>query len=142
MSLSLKTEDPKIDIIALFSKDADTKPVEGEVPPSVFHEFESDMNGALSRIAPIDPNLPRGIGMREMFTDPAAWVQLVGETYADYVNLDPATGLPTMRAWTTVPARPVPGPEPRVRPARTGEDRATVLSEVNQRHYTYKYIDT
>ena len=118
--MSLKTEDPKVDIIALFSKDADTKPEEGEVPPSVFHEFENNVNGALAKIAPTDPNLPRGLGMRALFTDPEVWIELAGETRAGYVNLDPTTGLPTMTAWTTVPGRPEPGPEPKLRPKKDG----------------------
>ena len=91
MSLSLKAEDPKAGITALFPKDADTKPVEGEVPPSAFHEFESNMSGALARIAPTGPSLPRGTGMREMLTDPAA------SHPSDELKIGSFTGIPAGR---------------------------------------------
>ena len=101
--MSLKTEDPKIDIFALFPKGAGTSLVEGEAPPSARHEFESHMSAALAKIAPTDPNLPRRIGMREIFTDEPTWIELAGETYADYVNLDPSSNLPTVTVWPALP---------------------------------------
>ena len=104
--MSLKTEDSKIDIFALFPKDADTNPVEGEVPPSACHELEKHMSAALAKIAPTDPNLPQRIGMREIFTDEPAWAELAGEACAGYTSLDPATSRPAVMEWATARGRP------------------------------------
>ena len=82
--MSLKTEEPAVDVLALFPKDADTKPKVGEIQPSDFFKFEADMNSALSKIAPIDANVPRRLGMRQFFTEETEWKALAGKTFADY----------------------------------------------------------
>ena len=67
--MSLKTEEPAVDVLALFPKDADTKPKVGEIQPSGFFKFEADMSCALSKIAPIGANVPRRLGMRQLFAE-------------------------------------------------------------------------
>ena len=104
--MSLKAEDPKAGITALFPKGAGAKPEEGEAPPSAFHEPESNMSGALAKIAPAGPNLPRRTGMREIFTGPVKWAELAGETCAGCASLGPATSLPAVAARAAAPARP------------------------------------
>ena len=74
--MSLKTEEPTVDVLALFPKDADTKPKVGEIQPSDFFKFEADMNSALSKIAPIDANAPRRLGMRQLFAEETEWKAL------------------------------------------------------------------
>ena len=71
--MSPKTEEPTVDVLALFPKDADTKPKVGEIQPSDFFKFEADMSSALSKIAPIDANVPRRLGMRQLFAEDPRW---------------------------------------------------------------------
>ena len=70
--MPFKAGGPKAGMAALFPKGAGAKPEEGEVPPSAFHELGNSASGALAKVAPADPNLPRGIGMRAVLTGPAA----------------------------------------------------------------------
>ena len=58
-NMSLKTEEPTVNVLDLFPKDADTKPKVGEIQPSDFFKFEADMSCALSKIAPIGASVPR-----------------------------------------------------------------------------------
>ena len=74
--MSLKTEEPTVNVLDLFPKDADTKPKVGEIQPSDFFKFEADMNSALSKIAPIDANVPRRLGMRQLFAEETEWKAL------------------------------------------------------------------
>ena len=67
--MSLKTEEPTVNVLDLFPKDADTKPKVGEIQPSDFFKFEADMNSALSKIAPIGASAPRRLGMRQFFKE-------------------------------------------------------------------------
>ena len=114
--MSLKTEEPTVNVLDLFPKDADTKPKVGEIRPSDFFKFEADMNCALSKIAPIDPTVPRRLGCRQFFTDETEWKALAGRTFPDYNDYNTVAGRPTMKAWPTLPKRPDPGPEPRLQP--------------------------
>ena len=82
--MSLKTEEPTVNVLDLFPKDADTKPKVGEIQPSDFFKFEADMNSALSKIAPIDASVPRRLGMRQLFTEETEWKALAGKFFADY----------------------------------------------------------
>ena len=74
--MSLKTEEPTVDVLDLFPKGADTKPKVGEIQPSDFFKFEADMSSALSKIAPIDANVPRRLGMRQLFAEETEWKAL------------------------------------------------------------------
>ena len=104
--MSLKTEEPTVDVLALFPKDADTKPKVGEIQPSNFFKFEANMNSALSKTAPIDANVPRRLGMRQLFAEETEWKALAGETFADYSECGSATGRPAVKPWPTLPKRP------------------------------------
>ena len=132
--MSLKAEEPTVDVLDLFPKGADTKPKEGEIQPSDFFKFEADMNCALSKIAPIDPTVPRRVGMRQLFTEETEWKSLAGNTFPDYNDYDPSTGRPKMKAWPTLPKRPDPGAEPRFRPPGENEDLSAVMAKLNQLH--------
>ena len=132
--MSLKTEEPTVDVLALFPKDADTKPKVGEIQPSDFFKFEADMSSALSKIAPIDANVPRRLGMRQLFAEETEWKALAGETFADYSEYDSTTGRPTMKPWPTLPKRPDPGAEPRFQPPGEGEDLSAAMAKLSQLH--------
>ena len=40
--------------------------------------------------------------------------------------------IPIMKEWATPPGRPSPGPEPRLRPLREGEDAGAAMAELSQ----------
>ena len=65
--MSLKTEEPTVDVLDLFPKGADTKPKEGEIQPSEFFKFEAGMSCALSKIPPASAAAPRRAGLRQLF---------------------------------------------------------------------------
>ena len=79
-------------------RSADTKPKVGEIRPSDFFKFEADMNCALSKIATIDPTVPRRLGCRQFFTEEAEWKALAGETFPGYNGYSTVAGRPAMKA--------------------------------------------
>ena len=83
-NMSLKAEEPTVDVLDLFPKGANAKPKEGEIRPSGFFKLEAGMSCALSKIAPIGPTAPRRLGMRQFFTEEAEWKALAGETFPGY----------------------------------------------------------
>jgi len=99
--MSLKTEEPTVDVLDLFPKGADTKPKVGEIQPSDFFKFEAGMSCALSKAAPIGAAAPRRLGMRQLLTKETEWKTLAGETFADYNDCDSETGRPKMKPWPT-----------------------------------------
>ena len=92
------------------------------------------MNCALSKIAPIDGNVPRRLGMRQFFTEDTEWKALAGETFADYSDYDSGTGRPKMKPWPTLPKRPDPGAEPRFQPPGKDEDLSAAMAKLSQLH--------
>ena len=94
--MPFKAGDPKAGMAALFPKGAGAKPKEGGTQPSASRELEASMSGALAKIPPAGPSLPRRIGMREIFTEPGKWVELAGEAFAGYTSLGPRASLPAV----------------------------------------------
>ena len=59
-------------------------------------EAETVISGALVKIAPVDPNVPRGLGMRQMLTEEAKWEELAGAACAGYSGCSEEASKPSM----------------------------------------------
>ena len=90
-------------------------------------------SGALVKIAPVDPNVPRGLGMRQMLTEEAKWKELAGAACAGCSGCSEAASKPSAKPWPALPERPEPGPEPRLQTLCGREGRGAALSELSQR---------
>ena len=77
--------------------------------------------------------------MRQFFTKAAELKALTGKTWPDYDECDSETNRPKMKAWPSLPGRPDPGPEPRLRPLGEDEDvnaAMAILLTLKSREYS------
>ena len=120
-----KAGEPTGSILGLFPKGANTKPKVGNIPPREFFEFEAGMSCALSKIPPASAAAPRRAGLRQLFSKAQEWKALAGETFPGCGERCSETKRPKMKAWASLPGRPSPGPEPRL---REGEDVSAAMA--------------
>ena len=77
-------EEAKLGFLKLFPAGFGKKPKEGEIPPSEASGAGRAATCALAQQAPIDATVPRGLGMTQLFRDPAKWIAVAGDTCPDY----------------------------------------------------------
>ena len=130
--MPFKAEEPAASALGLFPKGAGAKPKEGEAQPSEFFKLGAGMSCALSKIPPAGPAAPRRLGMRQFFTKAAEWKALAGEAFPGCGECGPEAKRPKMKAWPSLPGRPGPGPEPRLRPLGKDEDVSAAMAKLSQ----------